>query len=465
MNCMKRAFLYVTRKRGKSLVLFTILLIMATFVLTGLSIGKASKTAQQNMRHKLGGVFLLSVNYSDSNPYLITETNENGFILYSSQQIKPTTVSHIRQIPGVKFCDAGVESLAQFEQVTLFPGNIPVDEEFVHSTTVNGVWRSDENSLFTDKSLTLTEGRHITEKDNGAAIICKDLAERSGLKSGDTITTTNTKGKKIQVKIIGLFSPKETEGFGEQVTSYDKIQNRVFLDLNTVIAMEDGPAIQGFTDIKITVEDPEEIEQIMEQAKASPDLKPNAFTVTRDDEAYQSAEASLTQLDGLVTSLLLIIAVVSAIILSLILTLWAKSRIHETGVLLSLGVKKVDIIGQYLIEVLLIAVLAFGLSFFTSSLVGNSISDTLMKQSEQDLAKASVSSDISNDISAEQSQSSDSSSMESTDFIAAELEVTVDSTEILQLYLIGFLIITVSVIVSSTTVMRLKPREILSRMS
>ncbi len=40
MSIFKRAFLYVTRKRGKTVLLFAILLIMATLVLTGLSIWK-----------------------------------------------------------------------------------------------------------------------------------------------------------------------------------------------------------------------------------------------------------------------------------------------------------------------------------------------------------------------------------------------------------------------------------------
>ena len=57
MNFLKRAMLYVTRKKGKSIVLFCILLIMATFVLSGLSIGKATKQAQQNLRQSLGGSF------------------------------------------------------------------------------------------------------------------------------------------------------------------------------------------------------------------------------------------------------------------------------------------------------------------------------------------------------------------------------------------------------------------------
>ena len=45
------------------------------------------------------------------------------------------------------------------------------------------------------------------------------------------------------------------------------------------------------------------------------------------------------------------------------------------------------------------------------------------------------------------------------------ISVTVGVFDMLQLYLIGFAIITLSVVVSSGTVMRLKPREILSKMS
>ena len=48
MGALKRAFLYVTRKQGKSILLFFVLLIMATFVLSGLSIEKASQEEQRS---------------------------------------------------------------------------------------------------------------------------------------------------------------------------------------------------------------------------------------------------------------------------------------------------------------------------------------------------------------------------------------------------------------------------------
>ena len=77
MNCLKRAYLYVTRKRGKSILLFLILLVTATFVLSGLCIGDATRQAQMNLRKNLGGAFDMTINYSEDNPYYRQEESEN----------------------------------------------------------------------------------------------------------------------------------------------------------------------------------------------------------------------------------------------------------------------------------------------------------------------------------------------------------------------------------------------------
>ena len=50
--------------------------------------------------------------------------------------------------------------------------------------------------------------------------------------------------------------------------------------------------------------------------------------------------------------------VVSVCILILILSMWIKQRKYETGILLSIGITKGKIVFQYIVEVLLIAVVA-----------------------------------------------------------------------------------------------------------
>lgn len=463
MSFIKRAFLYVTRKKGKTALLFFILLIMATFVLTGLSIGRATKLAQETLRQNMGGSFRVAVDYSDNNPYLKKETGEDedensGFIMYSTEQLSSEMVGKIRGIEGVKYCDAVDETLLEFAQLSPFPGTVPVDEEFSHSAKTVAVWRSEEHSLFTGGSLTLTEGRHITEKDTYKVVVCKDLAGKSGLKLGDTLTVKSTSGKDIDLEIVGLFTANETEKFGEQITSYDKIQNRVFIDLSSALAIEDGPAVQGFSEITVTVTDPESIEGIIQKVKNLPGFKKDGFTVSVDNEDYENTVSSLDKMDELVMMLLSVIIIVSAIILSLVLTLWGKTRIHETGVLLAIGIKKIDIIGQYLAEVLVIAVLAFGISFFCSNMVSQNIADVLMQQTVQGEKESIL--DGSEGFFIEPVND-----IESTDSVESDIQIIIGITDLLWLYLIGLVIIVFAVIASSIMVMQLKPREILARMS
>lgn len=67
---MKRAISICFTQKRKEYFAFFILLILSTFVLTGLSIGSASKQAQKNLRQNIGGSFNIDVNYSDSNPII-----------------------------------------------------------------------------------------------------------------------------------------------------------------------------------------------------------------------------------------------------------------------------------------------------------------------------------------------------------------------------------------------------------
>ena len=169
----------------------------------------------------------------------------------------------------------------------------------------------------------------------------------------------------------------------------------------------------------------------------------------------------------------------------MILTMWGRSRIHETGVFLSLGIGKMRIIGQYLAEVLMIAVIAFGCSYFTSNLVAGRLANGLMQQnisvSEEQTAGVTITKKdgFSEDVVVSIKDDSALSDMPSGQDTAPEVEVAADGAEadteqisvtidfynMLQLYLIGIIVIILSVGISSLSVMRLKPREILSKMS
>lgn len=472
MSFIRRAFLYVTRKKGKTVLLAAILLIMATFVLTGLSIWRASEAAQLGLRQSLGASFDVAVDWSDENPYLVRESEVDQrhkndakqsiiFMMYSTRQLTPENVDEIKQLEGVKYCNASTEVLTVFNELSLFPGTIPVDEAYRKQTKVLGVWGTQDNELFTSGTLTLAEGEHINANDTGKAVISQDLAERNELGVGDFLTTQSTTGKEIQIQIIGLFAAVETENITEMVTSYDKIQNRIFTDLDTAVKIEDSPAVKGFNVINVTVDDPQDMEQILSDVKNKTTIDWDAFSIFMDNEAYQKAALPLATLSELIVTLLIVIISVSIIILALILTLWTKTRIHEIGIFLSAGIKKSAIIGQYLAEVLMVALLTFGFSFFTSSAIAGQVGNRLLAQSVQDEAADIQQGEVGVDAAATAAVGGD----ENLTAPDTSIHVSVSLDDLGALYLIGFAVIIIAVGVSSFTVMRLKPREILSKMS
>lgn len=454
MNFMNRARLYIVRKRGKSLLLFIILLVMSTFVLTALALGNASRAAQQDLRKSLGGSFIVGFDYTENNPYLKVESVEGGVLMYSTQQLSPELVEQIRGIEGVRECSATVEGLASFPFLKLFTGNIPIEEEFRDSAKILSTWKSGELIQFTSGQLILAEGRHIIPDDKNKGLISKDLADKNGLKIGDKIQTD----KGVRLEIVGLFSPKEIENINDQVTTYDKIQNLIITDLAALIAYENGPAIQGFNELTVSVDDPQNIEEIISKVKGISGVDWKAFSFLADNEDYENAASSLEQLAELVAAILMITLMAGTVILSLILTMWARTRIHETGVLLSMGISKLSVLGQYIAEVLLIAVMAFLLSYFSANTIASQMGNVM--QFGQAVTEGQQENDLFAGNRGEAGADTEDQKVE-----ILKLQVCVRFEEMKLLFLLGIGIVTVSAGISSVSVMRLKPREILSKMN
>ncbi len=482
MGTIKRAFLYVARKKGKSILLFFILLIMSTFVLTGLSTQKASQEAQKNLREALGGEFYVSVELSESNPYFRrVDDGEGALDLYTELPVTRDMINAIMEIGGIEKYDASAQTLVS-TNLTIFPGNVPLKGELNNKIYARTVAGTENNSFFQSGIMELTEGKHITGNESNAAVISRDMADQNSLQIGDSISLQAD--EEAEVRIIGIYEIRKPDPAYASVVTYEKLENQIFIDTS---ALQDlfGDMPMGFYEVAFSVYDPAQLDSIMAEVKGLSAIDWRAFKVAADNQTYLDAAAPLQKLQALVSSIIWVIALVSAVILSLILTMWGRSRIHETGVFLSLGIGKMRIIGQYLAEVLMIAVIAFGCSYFTSSAVAGQLANGLLQQnipaSEEQAAGVAITKKdgFSEDVVVSIKDDSALSDMPSGQDTAPEVEVAADGAEadreqisvtidfynMLQLYLIGIIVIILSVGISSLSVMRLKPREILSKMS
>lgn len=516
MNSLKRAFLCVTRKKGKSVLMFSVLLVIATFALTSLSIGKSSDLAQEGLRKTLGGYLNLVDNHSEENPYrtqaeLVESDNpeaiHQAFESYTKKPITQKEIDTIMAIDGVVAYDAEIKDfIMKFADIEYIPGTIqlPPTEQRMAKASIVGT--SEEVGYFRSGTLALTQGRHFGADESNVAVISKDLAQKNGLALGDKLTLKGKNerledGKLYQtgetiteVTIVGIFEIMDPMLKGGKTISvasqHDMLENRIFFDMSSFQQWQPGIP-KGFSEVSFRVSDPKRLPDILSYIKENSLIDSQAFLIGIDNEDYKNAAAPLERLNDLIVTILAIIAVVSALILSLILTMWTKNRIHETGIYLSVGIKKTMIIGQYLAEVLMIAVLAFGLSYFTSSAIAEQVGNRLLQQNTPDaqisadvVSGNAVSNDtVSNDtvggggffvagqdgvkgiVPGEDGGYVPSPTKEPESLNDTQISVVIGLDSVMQLYLIGFVIIVISVGVAGMTIMRLKPREILSKMS
>ena len=335
----------------------------------------------------------------------------------------------------------------------------------IDDSRLPSVTNSEYFNFFTRKAFRLIEGRHIKEDDDHAVLISSAVAEKNNLKLGDTITVQCSYDigdyPDVKLTVVGIYEyTGDTDSF--QTTSTDK-RNRLIIDHKAMQEIMQRDEIRYDNGIDFYVDDPGEIDRIAKEIKRL-DLDWNCFALTVDNSAYEAVAASLTSMQSLIVWLIVGCIVVSVCILILILSMWIKQRRYETGILLSIGITKGNIVFQYIVEVLIIAVVAFGLSYFASGLISQGVSDLIFHQvaESQPMPEIELPDDGTEylDITG-QYIPYDTSNMEMVEGV----QVKVSPNNLLYVYIFGAFLIVLSVSAASVTVIKMKPKKILSKMN
>ena len=462
MSTLKRAFLYTMRKKTKTLILFLVLVTISTFILTGLSIYKAADDSALSLRQSVGGSIRLELDKSNNKNWRYQQAAGGMLVEYVGTPITDRDIQKIMSIDGVKAYNGlgdGSVFAKDFSFISGFSFGAGSDYSRLPSVT-----DSEYFNFFTRKAFQLVEGRHIKEGDDHVVLISTAIAEKNALKLGDTITVQccydSGNYPDVSLTIIGIYAYEADNEFN--TTSTDK-RNRLIIDHKAMQEIMQRDVIQYDNGVDFYVDDPREMEKIASQIKAL-DLDWDSFTLTMDNSAYEAVASPLTAMQNLIVWLIVGCVAVSVGILVLILSMWIKQRRHETGILLSVGISKSRIILQYTVEVLMIAIVAFGLSFFTSSLISQGVSDLIFHQvsESQSLPEIELPDDGTEylDITG-QYIPYDTSNVETLESV----QVDVSPDYLLYIYIFGTLLIAFSVSAASISVIQMKPKKILSQMS
>ena len=414
MNFFNRALKYCWRQRLRSLLLLLTFTLLSTTVLIAISSEKAVEQGTKQIKETVGASVRIELDTNNQANYGSAEDFGNGAsgYTYNGNFITEKIVDKISKLENVIGYNAKSSEGYWGVPKSFSPFPAMVTEGFL-----NGTYK-------------LEEGRHIKADDSYVALISKELADKNNLSVGDTIefiTETDIDITDTTFKIIGIFSG--TEGMSKSaITPSDIPANLGYIDMNSLSELYDS---EGYDFLDVYTHTPEEAKELMETIKNLPEVKGKTFTFNLNSEDFDLVSTPLSSFGSMVDTTVFVLTIIGVLIVVLLLVLWTRGRKKEIGILLAVGRSKVEIVGQFLTENILITFLSIIVSAGLSITFADKIGAYIIQKAGES---------------------------------ATDLTISIATSDMVMVYSIGLALVCFSVLIASYTVIRLNPKDILSKM-
>ncbi|PEI33508.1 permease [Bacillus wiedmannii] len=472
MNFIKRAILSMKKRIGTSLILMAVFLIVTNLVLAGFTIQNASKKAADAARKKLGADVTLGLDFDK----LGQQARETGEMpkppklntKEADQLAKSKYVKDYNYITntfgisdGFKLVGASEdeEGKGKAGMVAVAGGSGSGTEIDMNSSLImEGVRKTALHESFKNGKSKIIDGKPITEqvKDQNVTLMEKRLAEQNNLKVGDKVKIqSGDKKKTLEFEIIGIYETNE-KPMGEHAPPMMDPANKLYMPYSALKKLETDEGMGSGIQIVYFLNDPQNIDAFKKEAKKF-DIDFNYFKLDANDSLYKQMIGPIENISSTSQMIIYIVSIAGAIILGLIIMLSIKTRRKEMGILLSIGEKKWKLMAQFVVEVVCIAILAFGLSITTGTKVSQYIGDNLLSS---EIATADEETDTSQNGTVMVAGPGGTVQNQKEDPID-KINVSVTGEDVGKMGGIGLAIAILATLLPALSILRLNPKQIL----
>ena len=454
---IKNAFHYVTRKRLKSIIIMLVIIATSTLCLISLSIKDATDNASKETFKNITNSFSMEINRR------VNFGTPRGGGNIKGQDIKKIAEekdidSYVKRINSV--ADLVNNDIIETEE-TLKNQSPERAKNFKRAVMLTGVNDSSKENKFISKAYKLSSGKHLNEKDKNKILMHKDLAKKNNLKIGDKIKiksnlfdADNEKraNEKVEVEIIGLFDGHNKGG----VTAAQELyENTLITDLNTaakVYGTTEDTAV--YQDATFFVKGDKNLDKVIKNIEKL-DIDWQQYNLIKSTNNYPARQQSISGIYNMANNLLGGALLFAGITVSLLLFLWMNARKKEIAILLSLGISKAKIFGQFVIELVFVSIPAYITSYFlavyTASMIGNNILNKVTNTISKQIAKQTASSQLGGGAEAEGFNKT-----------LTSLEINISPK--LMIYVIIFItiVLIISLLIATSKTLKKNPKELLT---
>lgn len=203
------------------------------------------------------------------------------------------------------------------------------------------------HKLFKDQGNTLLEGRWLEENESGfKAVIGKSTAEENEKSVGDTIQLTTLQGESLFLEIVGISSCEYDGTFvwPTRLASYNFI-------FTTKEVVDQANLSENVFEVEFELKDCKDVDRIKNEIQEK--YADKNYIITTQLTEYHTILAAFTNNQTTVAVLFITVLFMSAVITGLFAVYSLSERFKEVGILISLGMRRREILLQYILELLL----------------------------------------------------------------------------------------------------------------
>ncbi|MED0798552.1 ABC transporter permease [Bacillus inaquosorum] len=484
MNFIKRAFWNMKAKKGKTLLQLFVFTVICVFVLSGLTIQSAAQKSSELARQELGGSVTLQV---DRQKQMEKQQDSGEKRSFESTPIKVSDANKLAALDHVKSYNYTTSASANAGNFDAIESSSSSDSSSSSSSSnaknsqgggqggpqmvqadlsIEGVISTALVDDFSDGDSNITDGRAITKSDVGkkVTVINETLAEENDLSVGDSITieSATDEDTTVKLKIVGIYKTTSSGDDQAQNFSFLNPYNKLYTPYTATAALKGDDYKNTIDSAVYYMDDAKNIDAFVKAAKKT-SIDFDTFTLNTNDQLYQQMVGPIENVASFSKNVVYLVSVAGAVILGLIVMMSIRERKYEMGVLMAIGEKRCKLIGQFLTEILIVAVIAICIASLTGNLVANQLGNQLLSQ------QISSSTDSTQTASGQMPGGGGGMgggmfghSSANVDVIDS-LNVAVSMNDMLVLGGIGIFIAIIATLLPSISVLRLHPKTILTK--
>lgn len=256
MSTVKRAWLYIIRKKTRSLIMVLILFLIATALISSLTIKQGGAMMEKQMKQNIRSTFTLRQKEQQEHASIEEKTAE--------------AIASSKNIQDRNFLLNGEAKLTEQEFVELPKGNITFNdsEKDPSDKSVRLIGNTDSslNDSFLNKTMELKDGRHIQKTDENAALIHDSFAKKNHLGVGSEFALTDSTGTiQRMLHVAGIYTGKNE---GVPLDTREMVENRIYTDLASAQSLTRQENL--ITEAVYRVDSPEHLDAVLQNIKSLP---------------------------------------------------------------------------------------------------------------------------------------------------------------------------------------------------